>query len=156
MRDSLRERREETFELLIVMGVGFNETVARIADQFDCAEGTVKSDINRMSEWLPKLDPDGAGSSYTRLREVRQARQRQRRYEMMAQRDDDYQAASRIADRLIKNIRLEVELSERFGLVDDEPADLELAQDLDPEDDALLDEWAGVGEPLELGSEDTG
>ena len=42
MRDELRERRERTWELLVVMGVSYSQTVTRIADNFDCAAGTVK------------------------------------------------------------------------------------------------------------------
>lgn len=150
MDDELRERREETWRLYVEMGVSFTETAARIADQFDEKQTTIKTDISRMSDWLPKLDEGDLFNSHSRLREIRSARQRQRQYEMMAQREEDYEAASRIATRITKNVRVEREMCEALGIISEEPTDFELAQDLDPEDEALLDEWAGVGEPLEL------
>lgn len=149
MKESLRERRERTWELLVVMGVSYSQTVTRIADNFDCAESTVKTDISRMETWVGDLDI----SYYTgvsRLRELRQARQRLRQYEMQAQQEEDPDLASRINDRLARNIKADIRISQKLGLANEEPTQLDVSG-LDPEDEELLDEWCNVeGEAVDL------
>lgn len=149
MREELRERRERTWELLVVMGVSYSQTVSRIAENFDCAESTVKTDISRMESWVGDLDV----SYYfgvSRLRELRQARQRLRQYEMQAQQDEDPDLASRINDKIAKNLKADLRISQKLGLTNETPTQVEVSG-LDPEDEELLDEWCGLeGESVDL------
>lgn len=150
MRDELRERRERTWELLVVMGVSYTDTVQRISQEFDVAEGTIKSDISRMENWVGELDVSYY-SGVSRLREMRQARQRLRQYEMQAQSDEDYQLAAKINEKYWKNVRADLRVSQRLGLTNEEPHEIEVADGLDPEDEDLLDEFCGVeGEAVDL------
>jgi len=149
MKEELRERRERTWELLVVMGVSYSQTVSRIAEQYDCAESTVKTDISRMESWVGDLDVSYY-SGVSRLRELRQARQRLRQYEMQAQQDEDQDLASRINDKIAKNLKADLRISQKLGLTNETPTEVEVGG-LDPEDEELLDEWCGVeGESVEL------
>jgi len=149
MRDELRERRERTWELLVVMGVSYSQTVSRIADNFDCAEGTVKSDISRMEDWVGDLDVSYY-SGVSRLRELRQARQRLRQYEMQAQQDEDHSEAARINHKIKQNLETDLRISQRLGLTNEEPHEIDVGG-LDPEDEELLDEFCGIeGETVDL------
>lgn len=149
MREELRERRERTWELLVVMGVSYSNTVTRIAEQFDCAESTVKTDISRMESWVGDLDVSYY-SGVSRLRELRQARQRLRQYEMQAQQDEDPDLASRINDKIAKNLKADLRISQKLGLTNETPTQVEVSG-LDPEDEELLDEWCGLeGESVDL------
>lgn len=149
MREELRERRERTWELLVVMGVSYSNTVTRIAEQFECAESTVKTDISRMETWVGDLDVSYY-SGVSRLRELRQARQRLRQYEMQAQQDEDPDLASRINDKIAKNLKADLRISQKLGLTNETPTQVEVSG-LDPEDEELLDEWCGVeGESVDL------
>ena len=149
MNEELRRRRERTWELLVVMGVQYSDAVRRIADQFDCAESTVKTDISRMECWVGDL-----GVSYysgvSRLRELRHARQRLRQYEMQAQQDEDQDLASRINDKIAKNLKADLRISQKLGLTNEEATQVEVSG-LDPKDEELLDEWCGIeGEGVDL------
>ena len=149
MKEELRERRERTWELLVVMGVSYSQTVSRIAEQYDCAESTVKTDISRMESWVGDLDVSYY-SGVSRLRELRHARQRLRQYEMQAQQDEDQDLASRINDKIAKNLKADLRISQKLGLTNETPTEVEVGG-LDPEDEELLDEWCGVeGESVEL------
>lgn len=149
MREELRERRERTWELLVVMGVSYSQTVTRIAENYDCAESTVKTDISRMESWVGDLDVSYY-SGVSRLRELRQARQRLRQYEMQAQQDEDPDLASRINDKIAKNLKADLRISQKLGLTNETPTQIEVGG-LDPEDEELLDEWCGLeGESVDL------
>lgn len=150
MRDELRERRERTWEMLVVMGVSYGQVVTRIAQEFDCAEGTIKSDISRMETWVGDLDVSYY-SGVSRLRELRQARQRLRQYEMQAQQDEDASLASKINDKIAKNLRTDIRISQKLGLTNEEPTQLEIAEGLSEEDEELLEEFCGMeGEAVGL------
>ena len=149
MNQDLRERRERTWELLVVMGVQYSQVVSRVAEQFDCAESTVKTDISRMETWVDKLDVSYY-SGVSRLRELRQARQRLRQYEMQAQQDEDADLASRINDKIAKNLKADLRISQKLGLTNEEATQVEVSG-LDPEDEELLDEWCDIeGEGVDL------
>ena len=131
------------------MGVSYSQTVSRIADQYDCAKSTVKTDISRMESWVGDLDVSYY-SGVSRLRELRQARQRLRQYEMQAQQDEDQDLASRINDKIAKNLKADLRISQKLGLTNETPTQVEVGG-LDPEDEELLDEWCGIeGESVEL------
>lgn len=150
MRQDLRERRERTWEMLVVMGVSYTDTVSRVASEFDCAEGTVKSDISRMEDWVGKLDVSYY-SGVSRLRELRQARQRLRQYEMQAQQDEDPDLASRINDKYRKNVVKDLRISQKLGLTNEEPQQVEVAGELSEEDEELIEEFCGMeGETVDL------
>lgn len=142
MKEELRERRERTWELLVVMGVQYSQAVSRVANQFDVAESTVKTDISRMETWVDKLDVSYY-SGVSRLRELRQARQRLRQYEMQAQQDEDADLASRINDKIAKNLKADLRISQKLGLTNEETTQVEVSG-LDPEDEELLEEWCRI------------
>jgi predicted transcriptional regulator len=149
MKEELRERRERTWELLVVMGVQYSQTVSRIAEQYGCAESTVKTDISRMESWVGKLDVSYY-SGVSRLRELRDARQRLRQYEMQAQQDEDQDLASRINDKIETNLKTDLRISQKLGLTSETPTQVEVGG-LDPEDETLLEEWCGIeGEEVDL------
>lgn len=147
MRDDLRERRERTWELLVALGVSYGDAVARIAQEFDCAEGTIKSDISRMDRWIGKLDV----SYYTgvsRLRELRRQRQKLEQLALEAAQNEDLAEQRKlrktIADIVVKDVRI----SQKLGLTNEEPTQIELAGELSPEDEELLDAFTGAEEDL--------
>lgn len=142
MKQDLRERRERTWELLVVMGVSYSQTVSRIAENFDCAESTIKTDISRMETWVGDLDVSYY-SGVSRLRELRQARQRLRQYEMQAQQEEDPDLASRINKKITDNLKADIRMSQKLGLTNEEPTQIDVGG-LDPEDEDLLDEWCGL------------
>ena len=149
MKEELRERRERTWELLVVMGVQYSQAVSRVANQFDVAESTVKTDISRMETWVDKLDVSYY-SGVSRLRELRQARQRLRQYEMQAQQDEDADLASRINDKIAQNLKADLRISQKLGLTNEEATQVEVSG-LDPEDEELLEEWCRIeGEGVDL------
>lgn len=149
MREELRRRRERTWELLVVMGVQYSKAVGRVAEEFDTAESTIKTDISRMETWVGKLDVSYY-SGVSRLRELRQARQRLRQYEMQAQSDEDHELASRINDKIAKNLKSDLRISQKLGLTNEEPTQVEVGG-LDPEDEKLLEEWCDIeGESVDL------
>jgi hypothetical protein len=149
MNQELRERRERTWELLVVMGVQYSQVVQRVAEQYGCAESTVKTDISRMESWVGKLDVSYY-SGVSRLRELRHARQRLRQYEMQAQQDEDEDLASRINDKIETNLKTDLRISQKLGLTSETPTQVEVGG-LDPEDEALLDEWCRIeGEEVDL------
>lgn len=143
MRDDLRQRRERTWELLVVMGIGYSQAVARIASEFDCSEGTVKSDISRMESWLPELDVNYY-SGVSRVRELRQQRQRLNQMAMQAQQNEDLQEERKIRQTIIRSIIKDVRITQRLGLTNEEPQQIEVAGGLDPEDEELLNEFCNV------------
>lgn len=150
MRDDLRQRRERTWELLVVMGIEYSQAVARIASEFDCSEGTVKSDISRMESWLPDLDVNYY-SGVSRLRELRQQRQRLNQMAMQAQQDEDRDQELKVRKEIRQNITKDIRMSQRLGLANEEPTEIEVAGGLDPEDEELLEEFCGIeGDTIDL------
>jgi len=150
MRDDLRERRERTWELLVALGVDYGDAVSRLAQEFDTAEGTIKSDISRMDTWVGKLDI----SYYTgvsRLRELRRQRQKLEQLALQAASDEDIPEQRKlrktIADLVVKDVRI----SQKLGLTNEEPTQIELAGELSPEDEELLDAFtAGDADLVDL------
>jgi len=115
MQEELRKRRDETFEMLVVKGYDYRRVVNTLADRYDVAPGTIKSDINRMDDWLPRLawydDDDGQA----RLRELRKNRQRMHQMATEARQDDDTELELKIRRNIGKAVETEVELSQSLG-----------------------------------------
>lgn len=142
MRRELRDRREQTWELLVLMGIPYGETVERIAAEYDVRETTVESDINRMEDWLPNLDVNYY-SGISRLRELRQARQRQHQLSMEARREDDRELERKVLRDRVQNIETDVHLSQRLGLANEEPSSIEFGNDVDEMEERLLENATG-------------
>ncbi|UTF56010.1 hypothetical protein [Natronosalvus rutilus] len=150
MRDELRARREETWRLLVEMGIGYSDAVARIAENFDCNESTVKTDISRMETWIGELDV-AYYSGVSRLRELRQQRQRLNQMALEARQQEDLTTEKSVRQEIRQNLESDMRMSQRLGLTNEEPQQFELAQGLEPEDEELLDEFCGVeGEAVSL------
>lgn len=150
MRDDLRERRERTWELLVVMGIEYSKAVSRVASEYDCAEGTVKSDISRMENWVGELDVNYY-TGVSRLRELRQNRQRKWQMAMQAQQDEDLGLERKIRKDIDDNIVKDIRMSQRLGLTNEEPTEIDIGGELSEEDKDVLDEVCGVeGEAVDL------
>lgn len=126
MRPDLRERREETWDLLVVKGLKYGDVVERLATKYDVTEGAIEYDISEMDTWLPKIDVSSMESGVSRLRELRQNRQRLQQMAMEARQDGDRDAELSIRRRLDKAIELDVKLSQSLGVTEKEPDEVEL------------------------------
>jgi len=126
MQEDLQKRRDETFEMLVVKGYDYRRVVDTLAERYDVAPGTVKSDINRMDDWLPRLawfdDDDGAG----RLRELRKNRQRMHQMATEARKSDDVELELKIRRNIGTAVETEVELAQSLGTMNREPDEHEL------------------------------
>jgi len=133
MNEDLRKRRDETFEMLVVKGYDYRRVVDTLADRYDVAPGTIKADINRMGDWLPRLayydDDSGAG----RLRELRKSRQRLHQMATEArQGDGDPHLELKIRRQIDSSVKTEIELAQSLGSMNREPEEREL--DIDATD----------------------
>ncbi|MDY6780418.1 MAG: hypothetical protein SV760_07730 [Halobacteria archaeon] len=130
MDDSLVERREETFDLLVNKGISYSKVVDRISRNYDITESGVKSDISRMDDWLPKIIEQSDHSredGKVRLHELKSNRERLQRMAMEAQRDDDLHQELQIRRKIEDSIELEVALRQSLGLMEREPSEFENA-----------------------------
>jgi len=125
MQEDLRKRRDETFEMLVVKGYDYRRVVDTLAERYDVAPGTVKSDINRMDDWLPRLawfdDDDGAG----RLRELRKNRQRMHQMATEARQNGDVELELKIRRNIGTAVETEVELAQSLGQMTETPDTVE-------------------------------
>lgn len=119
MREELQKRRSETFEMLVVKGYDYQRVVTTLADRYDIAPSTIKTDINRMDDWLPRLawydDDDGAG----RLRELQQNRQRMHQMATEARNDGDVNLELKIRRQIDSAVETEVELAQSLGAMNE-------------------------------------
>lgn len=126
MNDELRERRKRTWLLYIVRGVSFTATMERLADEFDCAEGTIKADISRMDDWLPKLDPEDLSDGISEVREARENRQRLQQMALQARQDNDPERELKIRRQIDQSIEKFVTAKQSLGMLPEEPDKQEL------------------------------
>ena len=139
MNQELVERRERTFELLIVEGRKYSDVVATIARENDITESGVKTDINRMDDWLPKIveEDHAQKDGLVRLKELRKNRQEMRRlYEELkneVKRDPerDPRVLINILEKIDDNIDLDIALSQSLGHAEREPGQLEVEHSLE-------------------------
>lgn len=76
--EDLRQRREQMWEMLIGQDVGYAHVMTMLTDEYDVTESAIRSDIHRMENWLLKLNAVSDKSGVSRLRKLRQNRQRRR------------------------------------------------------------------------------
>ncbi|MFD1512451.1 hypothetical protein [Halomarina rubra] len=131
MRSELRERREKTWDLLVVKGLDYGDVVERLATQYDVTASAIESDIHRMDDWLPKLDAGSTSSGLSRLRELRQNRQRYQQLAVEARREGDIDQELRVRRRIDQAIDLDVSLAQSLGLTVREPEEVTVAVDED-------------------------
>jgi len=139
MKPELVDRRERTFELLIVEGRQYTDVVETIAREYDVTESGVRTDINRMDSWLPKIveEDHARADGLVRLKELRTNRQEMRKlYGDMKQRiERDPEADPRvlidILERIDDNLDLDIALSQSLGHAEREPGQLEVEQVVD-------------------------
>lgn len=120
MDEELRERREKTWNMLVVRGFDYSKVVSRLADEYDMSEGGIKSDIHRMDDWLPKLDDISYQSGVSRLRELRENRQRLQQMALQARKDDDLEQELKIRRQIDKAVQTDIQLSQSLGHADRE------------------------------------
>lgn len=121
MKEELRERREETWNLLVVNGMDYSKVVERLSEKYGVAESTISTDINRMDDWLPKLDRVSQKSGHSRLKELRQNRQRLQQMALEARQDGDLEKELQIRRQIDKAIERDVSLAQSLGLTIEEP-----------------------------------
>jgi hypothetical protein len=126
MDDDLRARRWQTWQMLKVNGVRYTDVVSRVANDFDVSEGTVKSDISRMDDWLPKLVEGDVSSGLSHLMELRSVRQRMHELAQdtrEAGEDDQLDPRDEIdiLRRIADMIESDVELAQSLGMMDKAP-----------------------------------
>ena len=115
MDEDLRERRSETWELLVVRGFDYGDVVSRIATKHGVSETAVQTDISRMEDWLPKLDHTNFSSGVSRLRELRSNRQRRQQMVLEARRDDNRELERELLKEIDWAIDMDVRLSQSLG-----------------------------------------
>lgn len=121
MDEELRERRAETWRLLIVQGRSYGDVVEHIAAKYDVSESGVRTDISRMGDWVPKLSRIDDEAGHSRVRELRDARQRLQRMAEEAKKDGNFSREERLIGQITKNIQLDVSLCQSLGLTVSEP-----------------------------------
>lgn len=152
MRSDLRERRRDTYRLLYRLGCSYSDTVSRLAEEYDVTESAIENDIAKMSGWITELDvplTDGL----LRVRQVREQAQELETLALQAKQDGDLTESRRAREAIVKAIETENRMAQRLGVTNAEPVQVELASGLDPEDEDLVDEFAGVegeGEEVDL------
>jgi len=126
MQEDLRKRRDETFEMLVVKGYDYRRVVDTLAERYEVTPSTIRTDINRMGDWLPRLawydDDDGTA----RLRELRKNRQRMHQMATEARQDGDVELELKIRRNIGTAVETEVELAQSLGQMNEEPEELEV------------------------------
>jgi len=144
MREDLRERREQTFELIYRMGVSPSKAVARLADQYDCSESAVWTDLGRMGDWITS---DKLNVSFQdgilRVAKVRAQHQELEQLAVQAQQDGDPAEARRCREAIVSAVETEDQMARRLGLTNEASKQIEVGT-LEPEDEELLEEWCRI------------
>ena len=154
MNPELRERREDTYQLLVAHGIKRSEVVARLSDQYGVTKTTIRRDIDQMPEWLPEISVD-FGAGIVRLTRLRDQQQELERLALEAQREGNLNAAVGARREIRQAILAEEEIASRMGLApevegEEEAMETEIEQSLSGAEEALLNEWSGVGDPVEI------
>lgn len=121
MRDDLVERRERTWDLHVIKGFSTSEVSRKLASQYGVKEATIRKDISKMDEWLGKLDDHTSKTAASRMRELRQNRQRMHQMAMEARSDDDLKEELRIRRAIDSNIDRDVNIAQSLGVTHKEP-----------------------------------
>jgi len=150
----LKERRQETYNLLYRHGVDYSEAVQRLSDSYGVSKSAIRKDISRMGSWITEIKVD-LGDGLLRISKVRDQHQDLEQVALEARRDGDLETVIRAQKAIIKALEVEDRMAARLGLT---PDDVETAEEqteivgsLDPEDEELLDEWCRIeGEGVDL------
>lgn len=116
MEPELRERRQRTWELLVLEGCPEREVVGRLSDAHGISEDTIREDIRNMVEWLPELDysEDEWAMRESRLRELRVVRQRLHEMAKEAKEEDDLRMELDIYRELIRTLNIDEDLTDKL------------------------------------------
>lgn len=141
MREDLRNRREQTFNLIYRMGVSPSKAVARLADRYDCTESAVWTDLGRMGDWITSDELNVSfQDGVLRLAKVRGQHQDLEQLALEARENGDLSEARRCREAIVDAIETENDLAQSLGLTSEEPTQIEV-EGLDPADEELLDEF---------------
>lgn len=121
MQESLRKRRRETFEMLVVKGYDYSRVCETLAGRYDVAESTIRTDINRMGDWIDKLAHFDDDRGIGRLLELQDNRQRLHQMATEARQADDLDQELRVRKTIDKSLMTEVELAQSLGQMAREP-----------------------------------
>jgi hypothetical protein len=152
MREDLRERRQQTYHMLYRLGVSYGNTVSRIAEEYDVAESTVKSDIANMSNWVRELDVS-LHDGLLRVRKVRDQHQELEQLALEARQNGDLAEARRAREAIVKALETENRMAQRLGLTNEEPQrhEVEIGETLSEEDQEMLNDICGIeGDTVDL------
>lgn len=156
MRQDLRERRLETWDLLVIKGIPYGDVVTRLADKYGTAESTIESDIGRMDNWFPKLDltDDELVRAQMRLREHRQNRQEIQQLILRIRNNDNISDATKIKRelearrQLDESVEREVQLAQSLGFLDRAPDQISVSGDVSHDHDHAHTHTAELGDDL--------
>jgi len=150
----LKERRQETYNLLYRHGVDYTEAVQRLSDSYGVSKSAIRKDVSRMGSWVTDINVD-LGDGLLRLSKVRDQHQDLEQVALEARRDGDLETVIRAQKAIIKALEVEDRMAARLGLTPDDAEtaepQTEIGGSLDPADEALLEEWCGLAdEPVDL------
>ncbi|WP_436347050.1 hypothetical protein [Natronorubrum sp. FCH18a] len=147
MKDELRQRRQETYRMLVAHGISHSEVVKRLSDSYDVSKSAIRKDIKNMNSWLPDLSVDFS-AAIVRLTRLRDQQQELESVALQARRDGDPRTEIRARQEIRKSIMAEHNIATDVGLTPDSgegaAALEEIDTGIDPEDEALLDEFCGI------------
>lgn len=147
MNDELRDRRQETYQMLVAHGISQTEVVKRLSDRYNVSKSAIRKDIKNMNSWLEDLSVD-FGAGIVRLTRLRDQQQQLEQVALQARNDGEAQTEIRARQEIRKAIMAEDRMATRLGLSPDGAAAEDVSEEfggsLDPEDEALLNEWCGI------------
>lgn len=124
--------------------------MSRLSDEYDVSEAAIRKDIQRLPRWISDVSV-GLQDGLLRVRQVRDQVQELEQLALEAHQEGDLSEARRCREAIVKSVRVENKLAQRLGITNEEPIQIELAGDLDPKDERLLDEFTGIdGEGVDL------
>lgn len=123
MSDDLRKRREQTWQMLVVEDRDYGEVCETLAAEYDVTRSAIEKDIERMDNWLPKLDKGSVKSGASRIRELRHNRKRRRELLQEVRNDPDASRQEELAllRQIDQAIQMDVQISQSLGLTEREP-----------------------------------
>lgn len=125
MTDYLKERRDDTWRLMLIEGHSPKTTARKIAEQYDEKVNTIEKDISKMDEWLPRLGDKSGMVAASILREIRHNRQRRHEMAEEARMNGDIETERRLRNDIDNAAQADIEIAQSIGEINKEPARVE-------------------------------
>jgi hypothetical protein len=121
MDETLRERREKTYRLWVREGRRYTDVVETLAAEYDVTEHAIKKDIQRMDDWLERLNRASTKSGASRIREIQHSADRYLEMAQEAREDDEMGLAAAMFDRYRDAQETLFKLDQDRGVTEREP-----------------------------------